>query len=226
MAEIVNQGNLLPDALILRVLRQQFMTAHSEGTDSFLLDGFPRTPQQAEALEQIADVQLALNMSLREEVRARGGQRTCAVAMRGAATGAPPPPCQRPLPSPPPPRPCEQLLVEKCLGRRMCKKCGKNYNVADIYLPASEGRPEIIMPPLNPPPECQQHMEQRSDDTEPVVRRRLEVYKQQAQPVEDFYRARGKLVDFAITGSIPVVFPQLQAVLQPYLKQVERAHAA
>ena len=108
----------------------------------------------------------------------------------------------------------------------MCKKCGKNYNVADIYLPASEGRPEIIMPPLNPPPECQQHMEQRSDDTEPVVRRRLEVYKQQAQPVEDFYRARGKLVDFAITGSIPVVFPQLQAVLQPYLKQVERAHAA
>lgn len=47
------------------------------------------------------------------------------------------------------------MLVEKCLGRRICKKCGKNYNVADIYLKASDdGRPEIIMPPLNPPPEC------------------------------------------------------------------------
>lgn len=51
------------------------------------------------------------------------------------------------------PRP--QVLVEKCLGRRICKKCGKNYNIADIYLPASaDGQPEIVMPPLNPPPEC------------------------------------------------------------------------
>lgn len=45
--------------------------------------------------------------------------------------------------------------MEKCLGRRLCRKCGKNYNVADIYLPASaDGQPEIVMPPLNPPPEC------------------------------------------------------------------------
>lgn len=68
-----------------------------------------------------------------------------------------------------------QVLVEKCLGRRICGKCGKNYNIADIYLPASEGRPEIVMPPLNPPPECAKFMEQRSDDTEEVIRNRLEV---------------------------------------------------
>ncbi len=49
-----------------------------------------------------------------------------------------------------------QVLVEKCLGRRLCRKCGKNYNIADIYLPASNGRPEIVMPPLNPPAECMQ----------------------------------------------------------------------
>ena len=24
----------------------------------------------------------------------------------------------------------EEVLVEKCLGRRICKKCGKNYNVS------------------------------------------------------------------------------------------------
>jgi adenylate kinase len=67
------------------------------------------------------------------------------------------------------------VLVEKCLGRRICSKCGKNYNIADIYLPASEGRPEIAMPPLSPPPECIQHMEQRSDDTQEVIRHRLQV---------------------------------------------------
>ena len=71
MKDCVNKGNLLPDTLILRVIRDHFMKAHSEGTDRFLLDGFPRTQQQAEALEQIADVQLAVNLSLREEVRPR-----------------------------------------------------------------------------------------------------------------------------------------------------------
>lgn len=161
----MRRGDLLPDALILRVIRDHFMKAHREGTDRFLLDGFPRTAEQAEALDAIADVGLALNLGLREEV-----------------------------------------LIEKCLGRRLCKKCGKNYNVADIYLPATpDGQPEIVMPPLSPPPECAEHMEQRADDTEPVIRRRLEVYKREARPVEQFYAQRGKLLDFEITGGIPQV---------------------
>lgn len=177
MEECVKRGDLLPDALILRVIREHFMTAHSEGTDRFLLDGFPRTVEQAEALEQIADVQLAVNLALREEV-----------------------------------------LVEKCLGRRLCKKCGKNYNIANIYLPASNGRPEIVMPPLSPPAECVEHMEQRSDDTEPVIRRRLEVYAREAQPVERFYAERGKLLDFEIFGGIPQTLPRLLEVLKPKME--------
>jgi len=43
--------------------------SHAEGTDRFLLDGFPRTAQQAAALDAIADVKLAVNLGLREEVR-------------------------------------------------------------------------------------------------------------------------------------------------------------
>ncbi|KAL4435036.1 hypothetical protein ABPG77_003861 [Micractinium sp. CCAP 211/92] len=177
MEECVNKGNLLPDSLILRVIREHFMKAHSEGTDRFLLDGFPRTAQQAAALEQIASVKLAVNLGLREEV-----------------------------------------LVEKCLGRRLCRKCGKNYNIADIYLPASNGRPEIVMPPLNPPAECMQHMEQRGDDTEPVIRRRLEVYNKAAQPVEQFYEERGKLLNFEITGGIPQTLPRLLDLLKPSME--------
>ncbi len=43
----------------------------------------------------------------------------------------------------------------------MCRHCGKNYNVANIHLAASEdGRlPAIVMPPLDPPPECAPHLE-------------------------------------------------------------------
>jgi hypothetical protein len=57
----------------------------------------------------------------------------------------------------------------------VCNKCGKNYNIADIYLPAQGGQPEIVMPPLSPPQQCLPFMEQRADDTDEVVRRRLEV---------------------------------------------------
>ena len=141
MKEIVNAGNLLPDSLILRVIREHFLKvrrccavlhvcthgrewqgdntipacslhgteraagclrlsgstaaaggtagggstmgrsplhaplrppvaqAHAEGVDRFLLDGFPRTADQAAALDAIADVKLAVNLGLREEVR-------------------------------------------------------------------------------------------------------------------------------------------------------------
>jgi adenylate kinase len=69
MEAIVNQGKLLPDALILRVIREHFFkTAADANGAAFLLDGFPRTVPQAEALGQFADVQLALDMGLREEV--------------------------------------------------------------------------------------------------------------------------------------------------------------
>ena len=48
-----------------------------------------------------------------------------------------------------------QVLVSKCLARRMCSACGKNFNLADIDLPASaSGEPAVKMPPLLPPPGC------------------------------------------------------------------------
>ncbi len=45
----------------------------------------------------------------------------------------------------------------------------------NTYLLDSDGKPEIVMPPLSPPPECAEHLEIRDDDTEPVIRKRLQV---------------------------------------------------
>ena len=113
----------------------------------------------------------------------------------------------------------EEVLIEKCLGRRSCKHCGKGYNIADIHLSASEdgSRPEIKMPPLSPPPECAPHLEIREDDTEAVVVRRLEIYKQQARPVEDCFRHAGVLVDFEIVAGIPETLPSLIKKLEPFV---------
>lgn len=69
-----------------------------------------------------------------------------------------------------------QVLTAKCLGRRICKECGKNFNVADIMLPASNGQPEVRMPPLNPPEGCRDKMETRSDDNLETIMNRIEVY--------------------------------------------------
>jgi len=177
MQQIVNQGKLLPDEVVVKVLQQRLETGALRGETGFILDGFPRTVPQAEQLSHITSIDLALNLSLREEV-----------------------------------------LVEKCMGRRMCSHCGSNYNIADIYLPAEGGRPEIIMPPLSPPAECQPHLETRADDTEEVIRKRLQVYHAEATPVEDYYRERGLLLDFEITGGIPETLPVLKQALEPYMR--------
>ena len=148
-----------------QLLQQRLAAGRARGEGGVLLDGFPRTRSQAETLLRFSDVQLALNLHLREEVRA--GCRTsqwCPVW--GLQTGARLS-VQRAV---------AQVLIEKCLGRRLCSCCGKSFNVADINLPASaSGEPAITMPPLNPPASCVPYLEMRSDDNYATIKRRLEV---------------------------------------------------
>ena len=68
MAKVVNSGALLPDSLILDVLHSRLARGRECGEAGVLLDGFPRTRAQAEALGEFADVQLALNLNVNEEV--------------------------------------------------------------------------------------------------------------------------------------------------------------
>ncbi len=68
VAKVVNQGNLLPDQYVLELLKKRLGEGARKGEEGVLLDGFPRTRNQAESLLTFADVQLALNLSLREEV--------------------------------------------------------------------------------------------------------------------------------------------------------------
>ena len=108
----------------------------------------------------------------------------------------------------------EQVLVDKCLGRRVCGKCGKGYNVADIMLPACEstGEPAVVMPPMPPPRGCEPLMEVRSDDNPATVRHRLGVYRREAAPLEAVFREAGVLVDFPVTGGVRETLPRLMEV--------------
>ena len=72
----------------------------------------------------------------------------------------------------------EEALLAKCLGRRICSECGKNYNIACIDLKAENGKPGMYMAPLLPPPHCATKLIQRADDTEEVVKERLRIYNE------------------------------------------------
>src|SRR5207248_2315860 len=77
-----DQGMLVPDALIIPMVRHRL--AEADCGSGFLLDGFPRTVEQAEALDRLlAERGLRLDAALhlvvdREELVARlSGRRVC-----------------------------------------------------------------------------------------------------------------------------------------------------
>ena len=115
----------------------------------------------------------------------------------------------------------EEALIMKCLGRRTCAQCGTGYNLADVNVKPSGGRPGVYMPPLPAPPGCLPHLVAREDDVLEVVRERLEVHRVESQPVEGFYRQLGLLMDFEITQGIPETEPVLFGAIQLALRARE-----
>ena len=81
-------------------------------------------------------------------------------------------------------------VVKRLSGRWFCPECNAGYNYP-MKLPKREGI-------------CDNdgaHLKRRTDDEPEVVQNRLEVYKTQTQPIEDYYRDESKLV--VIDGEQP-----------------------
>lgn len=57
-------------------------------------------------------------------------------------------------------------------------------------------------------------IEGREDDTEPVIRHRLEVYFENTQPLLNYYEAAGKLLRIPGEGTIEEVHGRVEAALQ------------
>jgi adenylate kinase len=81
--EYMDRGDLVPDDVIVGVIAERIDS--TEALDGFILDGFPRTTPQAEALDtKLAELGRAVNAVLlidvgdEELIRRLGGRRTCA----------------------------------------------------------------------------------------------------------------------------------------------------
>ena len=62
----LKSGQLVPDDVVVEVLEKKI--DEKEGTTGFILDGFPRTIQQAEALEKISKIDAVINLQVPERI--------------------------------------------------------------------------------------------------------------------------------------------------------------
>lgn len=107
----------------------------------------------------------------------------------------------------------EDVVLKRLSGRRHCPDCGKIYN---FY--------------LSPPQEqnvcdvCGAKLVQRKDDSEEVVRKRLRVYREETEPLIDFYSQEEHYFEVDGDQDPQIVFEEISAVLkrvdgQPAIRQ-------
>ncbi|PKA54787.1 Adenylate kinase, chloroplastic [Apostasia shenzhenica] len=80
IANAVNEGKLVPEDVIFGLLSKRLEEGYCRGETGFVLDGIPRTCIQAEILDQIAVIDLVVNLKCREDclVKKHLGKDICA----------------------------------------------------------------------------------------------------------------------------------------------------
>ena len=160
----MDAGTLVPDEVTVGIVRERL--SKSDCANGFILDGFPRTVEQAEALEKIlSELKLSLTKVLNIHVPAED-------------------------------------LIERAVGRRICKKCGATYHVK-----------------FNPPKaevcdKCGEKLYQRADDNEETMKKRLSVYEESTRPLIDYYEKVGLYVEIDGRQPIDKVTEDLVKVLE------------
>jgi adenylate kinase len=89
-------------------------------------------------------------------------------------------------------------LMKRLTGRRTCKACGQMYNVY-FGPPKKEGTCD----------KCGGELFQRDDDKETTIKKRLEVYTAQTEPLIGYYKNKGIVKSVAGTGSIDEIFKKV-----------------
>ncbi|MCX6113294.1 MAG: adenylate kinase [Proteobacteria bacterium] len=161
--EYMKAGLLVPDDITIGVVDERF--SKSDVKKGFILDGFPRTIKQAEALDEILTKNnIKLNSVILLDID-------------------------------------EKLIIKRITGRRTCPKCGAIYHIENV-------------PPRkqNICDKCSSDLIQRKDDTEEVVKERLNAYNKQTSPLVDFYRNKKILVRIDASKTPDKMIEQVEAL--------------
>ena len=161
----IDAGNLVPDEITIGIVKERL--SQEDCKKGFILDGFPRTVDQADALKGILT---ELGLSLKSVLN---------ITVPSAD------------------------LVERAVGRRICRSCGATYHVK-----FSPSKQEGVCDA------CGGELYQRADDTEETMKNRLSVYAAQTKPLIDYYQAAGLYVEIDGRQAIDKVFDDVVAALK------------
>ena len=162
--EYMDKGLLVPDELVCDLVVDRIQQADCE--KGYILDGFPRTIPQAEALENALNaIEQKLDYAIDIDVP-------------------------------------DENINNRMSGRRACVGCGATYHV--LFNPTKvEGKCDV----------CGESLIIRDDDKPETVKKRLDVYHTQTQPLIDFYTERKVLVEVDGTQSMDKVFDDIMKIL-------------
>jgi adenylate kinase len=96
----------------------------------------------------------------------------------------------------------EAELIARLTGRRVCRDCGANYHI-------KFNSPKV----RNVCDQCGGELYQREDDSLSTVTERLAVYKNQTEPLIDYYLAQGVLSTINGNQEIDTIFAEISALL-------------
>lgn len=162
--EYMEKGLLVPDELVVELVADRLR--QDDVKDGFLLDGFPRTVNQAEALDKVLE---SLNGKIDKVINIEVDK---------------------------------SKLVERAVGRRICRDCGATYHIS--FNPSkAEGRCDV----------CEGELYQRADDVEETVEKRIQVYLDETQPLIDYYTKSGAIVTIDGDQDINKVFEDIRLAL-------------
>lgn len=161
----MDQGLLVPDELTCDLVMDRI--SQDDCKKGFILDGFPRTIPQAEALTDALDekdeqMDYALNVILSDD-----------------------------------------KIVKRMSGRRTCPKCGAVYHIVTLP-PKKEGICD----------KCGSALVQRADDSEETVKKRLQVYHEQTEPLIEYYHRAGIIVEVSGDAGADQEVDRLSEVLE------------
>jgi adenylate kinase len=145
--EYMHRGELVPDSIIMGIMEDRLQ--QEDCTEGFILDGFPRTIYQAEALKDILNrLDLSLDAIINLEVP-------------------------------------EDIIIRRLTSRRTCSntECQAIYN---IYTMPSK-REGIC-------DKCGSPIVQRDDETEEVIKKRLETYEEKTAPLIEYYQDDSRFI--------------------------------
>ncbi len=152
----IERGELVPDTLTIQMVIERL--AQPDCGRGAILDGFPRTLEQAQALDQA--------------LAAQGNMVSLVLYIF-----VPP-----------------EMLLRRLSGRWTCKQCKAVYH--EVYSPPSVAGVCDA---------CGGELYQRPDDMPETQKNRIDVYMRQTQPLIEYYRQAGVLVEIDGQGTIEQV---------------------